>query len=95
MNAPVAAELDSGAGGYVPDPVPASRVGGANLVCCVCTGRHHPLNCLVAARVLDQCADPTPDDYTGPSPATSTSRLTLVADLPSRPRRSHLDPVVS
>lgn len=65
-------------------------------VCCICSGRHHPLNCTVAARLLDQCAEPTPDDYAGTQPATATSRLALVIDLTAkRQRRSDLDPLAS
>lgn len=32
-------------------------------ICCICTGRHHPLSCPTALAALDQCAEPTPDDY--------------------------------
>lgn len=65
-------------------------------VCCVCSGRHHPLNCPTALRSLDQCAEPTPDDYVAVQPATATSRLVLAIDLTARrPRRSTVDPLTS
>ena len=60
-------------------------------VCCICTGRHHPLACPMAVRALDQCADPTPDDYTSPDPAL----IAPVIDLPTHRRRSELDAAAS
>jgi hypothetical protein len=88
MNAP-AADAARGDVGSAPALFPR-RAGAANLVCCVCSGRHHPLTCLVAARVLDQCADPTPDDFAAPP-----SPVAPVVDLGAHRRRSELDPAAT
>jgi hypothetical protein len=37
------------------------------VVCVVCTGRHHPLNCVQAAAILAECSEPMPGDWTPPA----------------------------
>lgn len=56
-------------------------------VCCICTGRHHPANCVQAHAIFDQCAEPTPDDYAGPVVITASLREVIVVDLDAYRRR--------
>lgn len=34
--------------------------------CCVCSGQHHALNCVIARRYIDECHSGTPDDVVQP-----------------------------